>query len=131
MRGSKKSARWAGSALALASLLVSSTVAADKDKHVKKSKGSVADCASFAQKDAGDDAVDFTITNACTIDVECSVTWSLTCAPDSPKRRSKKSEGASFVLATTEARTSTASASRCGDDGWAIDDVSWSCAPVK
>ncbi len=126
---SARGARWAGCALAITAVCAS--MSARADKHVKKAKGSVADCASFDQKDSGDDAVDFTITNSCTIDVECSVTWSLTCAPDAPKRRSKKFEGASFTLASTEARTTTASASRCGDDGWSIDDVSWSCAPAK
>jgi hypothetical protein len=104
---------------------------ASADKQVKRSKGSVGDCASFDQKDSGDTSVDFTVTNSCTIAVECTVTWSLTCAPDSPKHRSKKFEGASFTLGTTEAKTTTASADRCGDAGWAIDDVSWSCAPSK
>jgi hypothetical protein len=125
---SENGARWAGCALALMSLL-SSTAIAD-GKHVKKNKSSVAECASFDQKDSGDTTVDFTITNACSINVECSVTWSVTCAPDT-KHRSRKQEGASFNLAATEVKTTQADASRCGDDGWAIDDVSWSCAPSK
>jgi hypothetical protein len=125
-------ARWAGSALALLSLLVSTTAGADKDAVRKKpARQSIADCATFVQKDSGETTVDFTVDNACSIPVECTVTWSLTCAPDVPKRRSKKFEGASFTLASTETKTTTASADRCGSDGWAIADVSWSCAPSK
>ena len=126
---SRNGARWASCALALTSIVVAAPASADKQ--VKKAKGSIAECASFDQKDSGDTTVDFTVTNSCTVTVECTVTWSLTCAPDSPKHRSKKSEGASFTLATSEVKTTTASADRCGDAGWAIDDVSWSCAPSK
>ena len=124
---SRNRARWASCALALVSL----TAPAVADKSVHKSKGSIAECASFDQKDSGDTSVDFTVTNSCTIKVECSVTWSLTCAPDSPKHRSRKQQGASFNLETTEAKTTTASADSCGDAGWSIDDVNWSCAPSK
>ena len=125
---SPKGARWVGSALALVSLVVSSPINADT---AKKKKLAVSDCATFDQKDSGEATVDFTVDNSCSIAVECTVTWSVTCAPDSRKRRSKKFEGASFTLAATEVKTTTATADRCGDDGWSIDDVSWSCAPSK
>ena len=124
---SRNGARWAWCALALVSLIAPAS--AQPDKHERKK--TVGDCATFDQKENPDATVDFTVTNACTIKVECSVTWSVTCAPDSPKRRSSKHEGASFNLETSQAKTSTASAARCGDDGWSIDDVTWSCAPSK
>jgi len=122
-------ARGVGSALALLFVLSSAPAGAQKSAKTKK-RTSVASCASFAQKDSGDVTVDFKVTNACPMPLECSVTWSVTCAPDS-SRRSKKYEGSSFTLATMDEKTTTATAARCGDDGWAIADVSWSCAPAK
>ncbi len=131
-RRQRPRARWVGSALALCSLFVSVTAGADKDASpAKKARGSIAECATFVQKDASETTVDFTVDNSCTVDVECTVTWSVTCAPDSRKKRSKKFEGASFKLASAATKTTTADAARCGDAGWAIDDVSWSCAPSK
>lgn len=132
MRFGSQGPRWVGSALALCSLFVSVTAGADKDAApAKKPHASIADCATFVQKDATETTVEFTVDNSCTVAVECTVTWSVTCAPDSRKKRSKKFEGASFKLGTAEIKTTTADAARCGDDGWAIDDVSWSCAPSK
>ena len=125
---STKGARRVSSALALVGLVISASPALADGKH---DKGSIAGCATFDQKDSSETSVDFTINNACTIAVTCKVTWSLTCAPDSHKRRSRTFENASFALDQSETKTTTASAAKCGDDSWSIDDVTWSCAPVR
>jgi hypothetical protein len=125
-------ARGVGSVLALALVCLSSSVGADpgRARPFKHDKGSITACTSFGQRDASDDSVEFTVANSCTMAIECTITWTVVCAPDT-KRRSSKQEGAAFTLATTESRVTTASAARCGDDGWSIDDVSWQCAPSK
>ena len=122
-------ARGVGSALALLIVLSSAPAGAQKPGK-SKHRTSIASCASFRQADSGDATVDFTVTNSCPIELECTVTWSVTCAPDS-KRKSKKFEGSSFTLTTMDQRKTTATAARCGDDGWAIADVTWNCAPAK
>jgi hypothetical protein len=125
---SMNGARRVRSALALVALVSSASPALADGKHAK---GSIAACATFDQKDASETSVDFTINNACTVAVTCKVTWSLTCAPDSHKRRTRTTENASFALDQNDAKTTTASAAKCGDDSWSIDDVSWSCEPVR
>ncbi len=123
-------ARRVRSILALALVCLSSSVGADGARPLKRDKGSITACTSFTQRDASDDAVEFTVANACTMPIECTITWAVVCAPDT-KRKSRKQEGAAFTLATSESRVTTASAARCGDDGWSIDDVSWQCAPSR
>lgn len=124
---SRRRARRVGSVLALALVCLSSTVGADGGRRRARS---ISECASFSQRDSADDAVDFSVANGCTMPIECTITWTVVCAPDT-KRVSRKQAGAAFTLAPTESRTATASAAACGDDGWAIDDVSWQCGPAK
>jgi len=131
MRSSTSLSRARGVSCALALLLSSLALPARADATHKKPGKSLAACATFTQKDASDTTVDFTVDNACTVAVTCTVSWSVTCAPDAPKKRSKKYEGATFTLDAAQLRTTTASADRCGDDGWAIEDVTWTCAPAK
>ena len=68
------------------------------------------------------------VANACEVQVACSVSWSVTCSPGT-KRAHKSHHGEAFTLATTQSQTNNASAAGCGYDGWAIDDVVWSCNP--
>jgi len=91
----------------------------------------VSACTRFDQRASGEDAVDLVVANRCAIPVDCSVTWTVTCAPESPKRRSTKREGAAFRLEPTTSQTTTASAARCGGDGWQITAITWSCAPAR
>ena len=123
-------ARRAGSVLALALVCLSSSVGADGARPFKRDKGSISACTAFTQRDASDDSVEFTVASSCTMPIECTITWAVICAPDT-KRAKRKQAGAAFTLETSESRVTTASAAACGDDGWAIDDVSWQCAPSK
>jgi hypothetical protein len=119
-------ARWATLALALTLALPTQLAAADGKKK------SVDECTSFDQQDRDDDdGVDFTIHNSCSMPVACSIRWTLTCAPESKKRRSRKTDSHAFQLDAANGITLAASTAKCGDDGWSIDDISWACAPAR
>jgi hypothetical protein len=116
-------ARWAICAIAV-SICVPAAMA-------NKAKKSLADCTTFQQNDKGDDAVDLTIHNSCTVPVDCSVSWRLVCAPDSKTRRSVHDESKKFSLTSGSEQSNEASASICGDDGWSLESIKWGCEPNK
>jgi hypothetical protein len=118
-----------GASLALVLALVIPADLAFADERRRKS---VSECTSFSQEDrATEDGVDFSIRNACSMPVSCALSFTVTCAPESKKRRSRKASSHAFDLAADAGITVTASAERCGDDGWSIDDISWSCNPAR
>jgi hypothetical protein len=92
---------------------------------------SLSDCTFFDQKDKGDTAVEMTLRNACSVPVDCTVSWRVVCAPQSKKRRTE--HPSSQKLAVVEGTTSSveASAAICGDDAFSIDTIEWSCQPNK
>jgi len=114
--------RWATCALA-----VSICVPALADR----AKKSLADCTTFDQEDKGDSGVSFTLHNRCSVPVDCSITWQLVCAPESHKRRSVHANTAKLALTEGAARSTDASAAACGDAGWSLEDIQWSCQPAK
>jgi hypothetical protein len=130
-------ARWASLALALSIALPAQLALADRktDGDAKKKKverKSVAECTSFDQHDREDEeGVDFSVNNSCSMPVSCSMRWTVTCAPESKKRRSRKSDSQSFALDASNGITLTASTARCGDDGWSVGDISWACSPSQ
>jgi hypothetical protein len=115
--------RWATCALAI-SICVPVALA-------DRGRKSVGECTSFGQEDKGDDKVQFTIHNSCTVPVDCAITWRVICAPESKKRRAAHAGAAKFALTNNSAQTAEASAAVCGDAGWSIDSISWSCQPNK
>ena len=118
-------ARWATCALAI-SIGIPAFPAFGGDK-----RKSLADCTSFDQADKGDDGVQFTIHNTCTIPVDCAITWNLVCAPDSHKRRAVHANTSKLSLTVGGAESADATTSTCGDAGWTIQDVQWSCQVAK
>jgi hypothetical protein len=96
-----------------------------------KTKKSLAACTSFDQADKGDDAVELTIHNSCTIPIDCSISWRVVCAPDSKKRRASHAKKATLALVDGTSQSTQATASMCGDDAWSIDSIQWSCEPNK
>jgi hypothetical protein len=92
---------------------------------------SLASCTSFDQADKGDDRVAFTIRNACSIPIDCAVTWRVVCAPESRKRRAVHPGSVKLAITDGGSQSAEASAAMCGDDSWAIDSVHWSCLPNK
>lgn len=92
---------------------------------------SIADCTRFEQSDRGDDRVGFTIHNACSIPLDCAVSWRLVCAPDSRKRRAVHPGSVKLAIADGATGSAEASAATCGDAAWVIDSVAWICLPNK
>lgn len=119
-------------AMGVAALCAPSAVAdADNPKPRKPKRQSVADCASFDQRDRADeDGVDFTIASRCEVKLRCGIQWALTCAPGT-KQAKKTRQGVAFELENGHSEAVTASATTCGFEGWEISDISWSCQPVK
>lgn len=91
----------------------------------------IAACVRFDQVDRGDDRVGFTIHNACSIPVDCAVSWRVVCAPDTKKRRASHPGSARLAIPESVSLSAEASAAICGDDAWVIDSVVWSCQPNK
>jgi len=116
-------ARWATCALAIT--VVVPVAAADR-----KPK-SLSDCTSFVQEDKDEDKVSFKIQNTCSMPVDCTVSWRVVCAPASKKRRAAHPGSQKLTLDTGASLSAEASAAVCGDDSFAIDQISWSCQPNK
>jgi len=114
-------ARWATCALAI-SICVPVALA-------DGSKKSISTCTAFDQNDKGDDKVEFTIKNSCTVPVDCAISWRVVCAPMSKKRRAVHPSSAKLALTNDATQSAEASATVCGDDSWTIDSIHWSCEP--
>jgi putative hemolysin len=91
----------------------------------------IAACASFDEAERGDGRIAFTIHNACSIPVDCAVSWRVLCAPDAKKRRASHPGSARLAISEGANGSAEASAAICGDDAWVIDSVVWSCQPNK
>src|SRR5687767_5213631 len=117
------SARWVICALAL-SICVPAALA-------KGAKKSLADCTSFKQTEKGDDAFELTVHNSCKAQIACSMSWKVTCNPDSPKRRTVHEKSSKFTLSEGTGQTVEASAAICGDEPFTISSVQWGCEPSK
>lgn len=90
---------------------------------------SISDCTYFDQKDKSDDVVELSVKNLCTVPVDCQMSWRVVCAPESKKRRAVHPSAAKFSLQSGDVTNKEASATLCGDDGWVIDSIKWSCQP--
>jgi hypothetical protein len=122
---------------ALALLVVTSVVATSspavakeapaKPKKAKKPpRVSVTSCTQFDQRDT-DDGVELVVASSCEIALSCQVSWAVTCAPGTRKASTRRqAEAFELEPATDHATAATAD---CGDRGWEITDISWSCAP--
>ena len=123
--------RWARCALALLAVAVAASPAlaeTKKKKRAGKKKTPVSACASFDQRDREDEGVDLVVGNQCDVKLSCAVSWTLTCAPDTAKR-TRTPERTSFALDTGSSQSTLASPATCGNAGWMIDDVTWTCQP--
>jgi hypothetical protein len=119
---STRGARWAICALAISTFVPLA---------VAKQNKSLADCTTFDQKDKDETTTEMTVKNACTIPLDCTMSWRVVCAPDSKKRRNVHANEEKFGLASSSEITKLASAAVCGDDPWVIDSVTWTCTPNK
>lgn len=115
--------RWATCALAMSALAAPALAIADYPART------LAGCTRFEQTDEGENRVGFAIRNACTIPVDCAVSWRVVCAPASKVRRAQHSGSAKLAIAEGASERAEASAEVCGDDAWLIDRVAWRCEP--
>jgi hypothetical protein len=120
-----RATRWARRATCALAISICAPAFADRANR------SISSCTSFHQSDAGDAKVVFTIRNTCSIPVDCSLAWRVVCAPDSKKRRAVHPNQVKLALPTGSSQSAEASAVQCGDAGWMIDSVLWSCAINK
>ena len=119
-------ARWAVCGLAL---VIAKPSLADRGDS-KLVRRSIAECTGFDQRDRdSEDGVDISVRNGCEIALRCTVSWKLTCAPESKKRRRDLRGAVDFLLPTSAEKSVTASSGSCGYDGWQLSDVQWSCRP--
>ena len=94
-------------------------------------KKSVESCTSFDQNDKDDDKVEFTIHNACSMPIDCSIKWRVICAPDAKSRKQSHAKSLKLSVTTNSTSAAEASAAICGDDSWSIESVHWSCEANK
>jgi hypothetical protein len=120
-----RTTRWASWATCALAISICVPALADRTNR------SLSTCTSFDQAEKGEDKVAFTIHNTCSIPIDCLVSWRVVCAPESKTRRASHPNVAKFTLTDGQSQSAEASASVCGDDGWAIDSVHWSCEPNK
>ncbi|MGE0870088.1 MAG: hypothetical protein AB7P03_16100 [Kofleriaceae bacterium] len=125
--GRRLSMRWASCALATGVIAGIAIPNASADR----SRKSLAACTAFDQADKGDDLVELTIHNTCSVPVDCSISWRLVCAPEAKKRRTSHRGSTNLALSPNTSHTAEASAAACGDDGWVIDSIQWSCEPNR
>jgi hypothetical protein len=123
-----RSARGALCAVVLALVCSPAVAGPRKSKAAKKTRVSIASCTSFDQRDRDDDGVDVVVSNQCEVRLACSVSWSLACVPAAGKTR-RSQHGQAFSLAIEASETTSITPEACGNDGWEIDNVSWSCQP--
>lgn len=111
-------AGWIACVVALGTMLVASAVSAqNKSRKVR----AISSCVKYDRTQA-DDGLNLNLDNTCDIDVECTMSWTLRCDAGGK-------HPASDTLDITSGQMSTAfaSADACGDDGWRISGVKWSC----
>src|SRR5258706_15262255 len=85
---------------------------------------SLSDCTTFGQEEKGEDKLELTIKNSCTVPVDCSISWRVVCAPDK-KRRNVHANSSTLAITEGAAKSAEASAQVCGDDAWAIENIEW------
>lgn len=90
---------------------------------------SAAECVGFSKTDV-DKGFEYSVSNACSKKLACTVSWTVSCEDNDRKVTSKKHEKAQLALSADGSAAVTASASSC-KQGWSIDDVGWSCHEAK
>lgn len=85
-------------------------------------KTNAARCVKYDQK-TRDSSIDVSLTSSCKVDLECSVSWTLTCGGSKDKHKA----GKVFPLIAGDTAVATASAAQCGEEGWSIRAIKWSC----
>lgn len=127
-----RATKWArGASCALAMSVCVPSILSLAEARADRGARSVASCTSFDQVEKDNDKVQLTVHSACSVPLDCAVSWRVVCAPESKSRRAVHPAAAKFSLNQGGAWTEEASAAVCGDASWAIDAVQWRCEPNK
>lgn len=123
----KLPASWARCALSAAAIALPLWVGAPRaaiaqSKQKNPSARQVSKCVKYSQKTT-DDGVDIRLDSSCEMDLDCSVSWVLRCEGG----KAPKHQAEAFPLLAGTAGAVSASSADCGDAGWAIQKVRWSC----
>jgi hypothetical protein len=111
-----------GSALAIALSAIAATAGAQPKK--PPATVNVGECVRYRQ-DQDDGGIGFTLRSSCSADLDCSISWNLRC--DGDPAGGKRQGAQTFFLAAGSTGAAYASADACGDKGWSISQVRWSC----
>lgn len=93
---------------------------ADAQKKVE-AKRDVSRCVAYQQKQR-DSGLELNLDSSCEMDLQCSISWVLSC-----EGSADRNEASAFELMAGTAYGVSASAGACGERGWAIKRVRWSC----
>lgn len=112
-------------AVATAGLTLDVPRAQAQSEKPRTAKARLSRCVKYSQE-IGEADMTLALTNRCKQALECTMTWSLQCHKDDDEVEATE-RGETFDIARGKRYTVTASASLCGEDGWSIEDVSWTC----
>jgi hypothetical protein len=94
----------------------------------KPTKQKIARCVKYSQaRGADEQSVDVGLRNRCRFDVACTVEWKISCDGDDAGTVREQARNVSLDRGARE--IITASATVCGDESWAVDDIRWTCEP--
>jgi len=103
------------------------SVHADDDQPSRAKRKRVKRCVKFDQTLAADQgSITLELDNKCRFDVLCTMRWRVVCDSDdedSPNRNKRES----FELSAGGSYSAVADSVPCGDDGWEVTDVTWTC----
>ncbi len=123
----KLAAPWAWCALSVAAIVLPLWVGAPRAANAQSKKKNpstrqVSRCVHYSQKTT-DTGLDVRLDSGCEMDLQCSVSWVLRCeGAAAPKHQAQ-----AFPLLAGSVGAVSASSADCGDAGWAIQNVRWSC----
>jgi hypothetical protein len=87
------------------------------------------DCVGFQKTDI-EKGFEYSVSNACSRKLACSVSWTLKCSSNEGQVTAQKRSTTRVSLSADGAASVTASAEAC-KQAWSIEDVGWKCDEAK
>ncbi len=94
------------------------------DSDSAKKKRAIRRCVDYRQEQR-DDGLRIRLRNDCGFELSCTVSWRVRCDEDEPETQRRKAETLLIDEGVTDGVY--ASAAACGDDGWRVSSVRWTC----
>lgn len=110
---------------AIGAALVTAALSLGTESLAREGKGPrVSRCVKYSQaKGADEQSVDVGLANRCGFPVSCTLEWRVSCEGEGGASES----AISIELSRGEGEVVNASAARCGDGDWSVDEIRWSC----